>query len=96
MCLNNATALKLYGGDDIDLDANIKAHDLLWRLMDPAIKMRYTESIGARESQRVDAELAKLVKSRLVFEKDNRYELTSKGHSIYNLVTKQKGCCQPS
>jgi predicted transcriptional regulator len=79
----------------VDLDVNIKAHDLLWRLMDPAIKKRYTESFGARKSQIVDSEIAKLVQSGLVFEKDNRYELTSKGLSIYNLLTKQKGCCQP-
>ncbi|MGZ8880089.1 MAG: hypothetical protein ACXW1N_07165 [Halobacteriota archaeon] len=79
----------------MDLDVNIKSHDLLWRLMDPAIKKRYTESYGARKSQLVETEMGKLVKSRLIFEKDNRYELTSKGHSIYNLLTKQRGCCQP-
>jgi predicted transcriptional regulator len=79
----------------VDLDVNIKAHDLLWRLMDPAIKKRYTESYGERKSQLVESEMEKLVKSGLIFEKDNRYELTSKGHSIYNLLTKQKGCCQP-
>lgn len=79
----------------MDLDVNIKAHDLLWRLMDPTIKKRYTASYGQRKSQLVDSEMAKLVKSGLIFEKDNRYELTSKGHSIYNLLTKQKGCCQP-
>ena len=79
----------------MDLDVNIKAHDLLWRLMEPAVKKRYTESYGERKSQLVDTEMAKLVKSGLIFEKDDRYELTSKGHSIYNLLNKQKGCCQP-
>jgi len=79
----------------MDLDVNIKAHDLLWRLMNGAIKKRYTESYGERKTQLVDSEMAKLVKSGFIFEKDNRYELTSKGHSIYNLLTKQKGCCQP-
>ena len=79
----------------MDLDVNIKAHDLLWRLMDPAIKKRYTESFGAQKSQLVDSEMAKLVKSRLIFEKDNRYELTAKWHSLYNLLTKTRGCCQP-
>jgi predicted transcriptional regulator len=73
----------------VDLDVNIKAHDLLWRLMDPAIKKRYTESYGERKSQLVESEMEKLVKSGLIFEKDNRYELTSKGHSIYNLLTKR-------
>ncbi|GEM_PF-429703 len=93
--LNDVTALELRGGDDVDLDVNIKAHDLLWRLMDPAIKKHYTESFGAEKWQLVDSEMAKLVKSGLVFEKDDRYELTSKGYSIYNLLTKQR-CCQPS
>jgi predicted transcriptional regulator len=79
----------------MDLDVNLKAHDLLWRLMDPAIKKRYTESYGERKSQLLDSEMAKLVESSLIFEKDNRYELTSKGHALYNLFTKQKGCCQP-
>ena len=87
--LNDVTALELRGGDDVDLDVNIKAHDLLWRLMDPAIKKHYTESFGAEKWQLVDSEMAKLVKSGLVFEKDDRYELTSKGYSIYNLLTKQ-------
>jgi predicted transcriptional regulator len=79
----------------VDLDVNIKAHDLLWRLMDPAIKKRYTESFGAKKSQLVDSEMAKLVESGLILEKENRYELTSKGHSLYDLLTIQKGCCQP-
>ena len=79
----------------MDLDINIESHDLLWRLMEPAVKKRYTESYGARKSQIVETEMGKLVKSGLIFEKDNRYELTSKGYSLYNLLTKQKGCCQP-
>ncbi len=79
----------------MDLDTNIKAHDLLWRLMEPSVKRRYTESYGAARSHILETEMKKLVESDLVFEKDNRYELTSKGYSIYNLLTRQKGCCQP-
>ena len=63
--------------------------------MDAAIKKRYTESFGARKSQIVETEMAKLVKSGLVLEKDNRFELTPKGHTLYNLLAKKKGCCQP-
>ncbi|MGZ8880090.1 MAG: hypothetical protein ACXW1N_07170 [Halobacteriota archaeon] len=70
----------------MDLDVNIESHDLLWRLMDPAIKKRYIESFGARKSQLVDSDMAKLVKSGLVVEKDNRYELTPKGHALYDLL----------
>ena len=84
--LNDVTALELRGGDDVDLDVNIKAHDLLWRLMDPAIKKHYTESFGAEKWQLVDSEMAKLVKSGLVFEKDDRYELTSEGVSNLQLI----------
>ena len=79
----------------MDLDTNIKAHDLLWRLMDPAVKRRYTESYGAGQSHIFKTEMKKLVESGLVFEKDNSYELTYKGYSIYNLLTRQRGCCQP-
>ncbi len=79
----------------MELDTNIKAHDLLWRLMDPAIKKRYIESYGATQSQIVETEMEKLVESDLVYKSDDHYELTSKGHSLYNLLTKQRGCCQP-
>jgi predicted transcriptional regulator len=80
----------------MDLDVNIDSHDLPWRLMEPAVKKRYTESFGERKTQIIETELAKLVKSRLIFEKDNRYELTPKGRTLYNLLTKKKGCCQPT
>ncbi len=63
--------------------------------MDPAVKRRYTESYGAAQSHILETEMKKLVESDLVFEKDNRYELTSQGYSIYNLLTRQRGCCQP-
>ncbi len=79
----------------MDLDVNIEAYDLLWRLIEPAVKKRFTESFGARKSQIVETEMAKLVKSGLVSEKDNQFELTPKGHTLYNLLAKNKGCCQP-
>jgi predicted transcriptional regulator len=78
----------------VDLDVNIESHDLLWRLMEPAVKKRYTESYGARKSQIVETEMAKLVKSGLVLETDSQFELTPKGHTLYNLLAKKKGCCQ--
>ena len=80
----------------MDLDVNIESHDLLWRLMEPSIKKRYRESFGERRAQIVDSEMAKLVKSGLVVEKDSQYELTPKGRSLYNLLAKKKGCCQPT
>jgi hypothetical protein len=79
----------------VDLDVNIEAHDLLWRLMEPAVKKRYTESFGERKSQIVETEMAKLVKSGLVLETNSQFELTPKGHTLYNLLAKKKGCCQP-
>jgi predicted transcriptional regulator len=87
--------MKLRGGDDLNLDVDFEAHDLLWRLMDPAIKKRYTESFGALKSQIVEVEMAKLVKSGLILEQDKKFELTPKGHTLYNLLAKKKGCCQP-
>jgi predicted transcriptional regulator len=63
--------------------------------MEPAVKKRYTESYGARKSQIVETEMAKLVKSGLVLEKDNQHELTPKGHTLYRLLANKKGCCQP-
>ncbi|MGZ8889676.1 MAG: hypothetical protein ACXW1D_09135, partial [Halobacteriota archaeon] len=63
--------------------------------MEPAVKKRYTESYGARKSQIVETEMAKLVKSGLVSEKESQFELTPKGHTLYNLLAKKKGCCQP-
>jgi coproporphyrinogen III oxidase-like Fe-S oxidoreductase len=79
----------------VDLDVNIEAYDLLRRLIEPTIKKRFTESFGARKSQIVETEMAKLVKSGLVSEKDNQFEPTPKGHTLYNLLAKNKGCCQP-
>ena len=79
----------------MNLDVNIEARDLLWRLMEPAIKKRYTGSFGARKSQIVETEMAKLVKSGRVSEKESQFELTPKGHTLYNLLAKKKGCCQP-
>ena len=63
--------------------------------MNPAVKKRYAESYGATKSQIVETEMIKLVESGLIFENGDRYELTSKGHSLYNLLTKKSGCCQP-
>ena len=63
--------------------------------MDPAIKKRYTESFGALKSQIVEVEMAKLVKSGLILEQDKKFEFTPKGHTLYNLLAKKKGCCQP-
>jgi ribosomal protein S19E (S16A) len=60
------------------------------------LKKRYRESFGATQAQIVDSEMAKLIKSGLVVEKDSRYELTPKGRSLYNLLAKKKGCCQPT
>lgn len=79
----------------MELDVNIESHDLLWRLMAPSVKKRYTESFGTKKAQIVKTEMAKLVKSGLVFEKSSRYELTPKGYTLYNLLAKKKGCCQP-
>jgi hypothetical protein len=66
----------------MDLDINIEAHDLLWRLKGPAVKKRCTESFGARKSELVESEVAKPIKSGLVLEKDNQYELTPKGKTL--------------
>ncbi len=78
----------------MEFDTNIKAHDLLWRLMDPTIKRQYTESYGAQRSPILEAEMKKLIENDLVFKEDDRYDLTSMGYSIYNLLTGQRGCCQ--
>ena len=79
----------------MDLDINIEAHDLLWSLMEPAVKRRYAESFRATKSDIVETEMAKLVKSGLVSENENQFELTPKGRTLYDLLAKRKGCCQP-
>jgi hypothetical protein len=59
------------------------------------VKKRCVESFGALKSQIVEVEMAKLVKSGPVLGNDNRYELTPKGQTLYTLLAKTKGCCQP-
>ena len=79
----------------MDLDVSIGAHDLPWRLRSQQLKSVILKATSARKSQIVETEMAKLVESGLVLEKDNQFELTPKGHTLYNLLAKKKGCCQP-
>ncbi len=79
----------------MEIDINLEAHDLLWRLMPSTAKTRYTDSFGVKRDEIVETEMAKLCASGLIVKNDDAYELTSKGRELYKLLTR-KGCCQPA
>ena len=79
----------------MEMDINIESHDLLWRLMPPTVKRRYTDSFGVKRAEIVETEMEKLIASGLIVKNDNGYALTPKGRELYKLLI-QKGCCRPT
>ncbi len=76
------------------LDINKEAHDLVWRLMSPTNKKRYLENFGSLQAEMLDREINRFVNDGYLKRTDSDVELTPKGLSLYQQLTK-KGCCQP-
>jgi hypothetical protein len=71
----------------MEIDVNVAAHDLLWRLMSLGTKKAYRESFGAARDELINHELQHLVEAGYVVKGDSDVELTSAGKELYKKMT---------
>jgi coproporphyrinogen III oxidase-like Fe-S oxidoreductase len=71
----------------MELDVNIDAHDLLWRLMSLAGKQAYVKSWGTLRDELVEKEVARLIESGYARQHGNDLELTPEGKVLYKKMT---------
>jgi len=71
----------------MEIDVNVKAHDLLWRSMSLGAKKAYRESYGAARDALVDQELRRIIEAGYAMKRDSDIELTSAGEELYKKMT---------
>ena len=71
----------------MEIDVNIAAHDLLWRIMSLGTKKAYREAYGAARDALVNKELQRLVETGYVVRSGNNVELTPAGKDLYKKMT---------
>lgn len=71
----------------MEIDVNIAAHDLLWRIMSLGTKKAYREAYGAARDALVNKELQRLVEAGYVVRSGNDVELTPAGKDLYKKMT---------
>jgi hypothetical protein len=71
----------------MELDINIKTHDLIWRRMSIGRKRKYVKSWGALRGTIVEQEMKRLVDDGYAVKHDNNLELTAKGNALYKRMT---------
>jgi len=71
----------------MEIDINIKAHDLLWRRMSIKRKQEYVKSWGALRDTIVEEEIKRLVDDGYAIQHDRDLELTSEGNALYMRMT---------
>jgi len=71
----------------MEIDVNIAAHDLLWRVMSLRTKKAYREAYGAARDALVNKELQRLVEAGYVVRSGNDVELTPAGKDLYKKMT---------
>ena len=71
----------------MEIDVNIAAHDLLWRIMSLGTKKAYREAYGAARDTLVNKELQLLVEAGYVVRSGNDVELTPAGKDLYKKMT---------
>jgi hypothetical protein len=67
----------------MEIDINIKAHDLLWRRMSIGRKQQYVKSWGSLRDTIVEEEIQRLVNDGYAVLRDNDLELTAEGDVLY-------------
>jgi hypothetical protein len=71
----------------MEIDVNIAAHDLLWRIMSLGTKKAYREAYGAARDALVNKEWQRLVEAGYVVRSGNDVELTPAGKDLYKKMT---------
>ena len=80
-CPSNRWCLKM------EIDVNVKAHDLLWRSMSLGAKIAYRESYGAARDELVDQELRRIIEAGYATRRDSEIDLTPAGEDLYKKMT---------
>jgi coproporphyrinogen III oxidase-like Fe-S oxidoreductase len=86
----NRSAVKIpttEGASKMQIDINIKAHDLLWHSMSLGLKKAYRESYGVARDELVDKEVQRLTEAGYVEKSDKGIELTSAGKELHRKMT---------
>jgi hypothetical protein len=71
----------------MEIDVNIAAHDLLWRLMSLGAKKAYREAYGAARDELINNELQRLIEAGYAVKSGSDVELTSAGTDLYKKMT---------
>ena len=71
----------------MEIDVNIKAHDLLWRSMSIGIKKAYRESYGVARDELVDTEVLRIIEAGYAVKRDSDIELTPVGKELHRKMT---------
>ena len=71
----------------MEIDVNIAAHDLLWRLMSLGTKKAYREAYGAARDELIKNELQRLIEAGYAVKSGGDVELTSAGKELYKKMT---------
>ncbi len=71
----------------VEIDINIKAHDLMWRRMSIGRKQEYVKSWGSLRDKIVEEEMARLIDDGYAILHRNDLELTSEGNALYKRMT---------
>jgi hypothetical protein len=67
----------------MEIDVNIKAHDLLWRSMSLGAKKAYRDSYGTARDALVDHELHRIIDAGYATKRGDDVELTPAGEELY-------------
>jgi hypothetical protein len=71
----------------MEIDVNVKAHDLLWRSMSLGAKKAYRESYGVARDALVEQELRRIIVAGYATKRDSDIELTPAGEELYKKMT---------
>ena len=71
----------------MEIDVNIAAHDLLWRLMSLGTKKVYRGAFGAARDALINNELQRLIEAGYAVKSGSEVELTSAGNDLYKKMT---------
>jgi hypothetical protein len=71
----------------MEIDVNLKAHDLLWRSMSLGAKKAYRESYGTARAELVDQEMRRIIEAGYAMKRDSEIELTPAGKELLKKMT---------
>jgi len=71
----------------MEIDVNIKAHDLLWRSMSLGAKKAYRDSYGPTRDELVEQEVRRLIEGGYAMKTGVEIELTPGGEELYKKMT---------